>query len=167
VLIGGAVAFNFMRSLGLETGKSLVDEQSIELAGKLLQKYSKKIVLPVDFVGKDGSIKRYDCMTKTFIGLDIGPQSIKLFQASLSNAKTVFWNGPLGMFEVKPFDKSTNQLAKYISDNSIKTIVGGGDTAAAILKNKHAKMYHVSTGGGASLEFIEKGKLPSIEILKR
>lgn len=166
VFLAGAVVFNFLRAKGFETGASLVDEKSIEIAKKLL-KYEDKIIYPLDFVGLvNGNLKTFNfsSIAKNFIGYDIGPKSINLFEKELANAKTIFWNGPLGMFEQKPFDKSTKVLGKYLSGLKNKTIVGGGDTAAAL---KNFKFYHSSTGGGAALEFIEKGSLPALKWIKK
>ncbi|MFT4326196.1 MAG: phosphoglycerate kinase [Candidatus Woesearchaeota archaeon] len=169
VLIGGAVAFSFLKAKGFEVGKSLCDDP--ETAKKLLKQYSKKIVLPVDIVGTyRKQLRVYDVasMTKEFIGLDIGPESVALFSSYLDKSSLVFWNGPTGKFEEKPFDQSTKALAKHIAKQNIKTVVGGGDTAYAISKTRYSKdMYHISTGGGASLAFIEKGKLDAISLVKQ
>lgn len=166
IILGGAIVFNFLRAKGFETGKSLIDENSITLAKKLL-KYENKLIFPVDFVGTEkNKLKKYDFdnMPKEFIGFDVGPKSISLFKKELKKAKTILWNGPLGMFEKKPFDKATTSVAKFLSKQKVKTIVGGGDTAAAV---KGVKLYHISTGGGASLEFIEKSTLPALKWVKK
>ena len=168
-LIGGAVAFSFLKSEGLEIGKSLC--KNPDLAKKILKKYNKKILLPVDFHGMNKGKRMYtdfDKMDKDFCGYDIGPKTVKLFEEELKNSEMVLWNGPLGMFEKKPYDQGTNNIAKTLVKNKIKTIIGGGDTALAIKKSGTSKeFYHISTGGGASLEFIEKGNLPSIKLIKK
>ncbi len=177
LIIGGGMVFTFYKAMGLEVGKSLLEKDYVSLAFELLQKAKEKnipIILPSDVVVSDG-IENY---TKTkvvektqipedMMGVDIGPASIKLFADELKNAKTIFWNGPLGVFEVDEFAKGTFEIAKVIANlkDSIK-IIGGGDSAAAVKKaGLESKMTHISTGGGASLEFIEGKKLPGIEVL--
>lgn len=169
LIIAGAAEFTFFKSFNLEIGKSLYEENLIKEANQIYKKYSNKIIFPVDFNGKtkDGKIilnMSFDTIPKEMICLDVGKQSTKLFKAVLKDAKTIIWNGPLGVFEEKPFDKSTNDLAKYISNLKAKTIICGGDTASAVKKYKFT---HVSTGGGASLELLSGKKLPAIEVLKK
>lgn len=173
-LIGGAVVFTFLKSQGFEVGKSLVEEESISTAKKILEEYEDKIILPVDIVVADR--KAEDAVTKVvgisempadMIGLDIGPETVEFFRNELKKAKTVIWNGPLGMFEIDKFAKGSLEIAKFLAKSRAKTIVGGGDTAAAIEKfGLEKKMTHVSTGGGASLEFLEGKKLSGIAALE-
>lgn len=177
LLIGGGVAFTFLKASGFEVGKSLVDEESLDSALKILKEYPEKIVLPVDFVANnklDSTTKpvivEVDNIPKLKACFDIGPKSVKLFKAVLESSKTVVWNGPLGVFEVKPYDKGTNEIAKYLGERNkmrkTSVIVGGGDTADAV--DKYSKNFtHVSTGGGASLELLSGQKLPAINALER
>lgn len=186
LILGGGVVFTFLKAGGIEVGKSLVEEEMVEEAKKLLAKYSKKIIFPTDFVGSTpAQLKKWSTFSaaekkekiklvpvekipKSFACYDVGPQSLKLFKAVLSNSKTVIWNGPLGLFEVKPYNKATNDLVKFIAESSLVSIVGGGDTASAVRKTKYAnKFSHISTGGGASLELLAGNKLPAIEVLKQ
>ncbi|MBN1175131.1 phosphoglycerate kinase [Candidatus Woesearchaeota archaeon] len=185
LILGGGVVFTFLKAGGIEVGKSLVEEEMVETAKQLLKKYSSKIVFPVDFVGTTpAKLKKLDSLStlekkqsirtvsvenisKSIACYDVGPKTVKLFSAVINSSKTVVWNGPLGMFEVKPFDKSTKQLANYISKHNKKCIVCGGDTVAStsgVLKS--GKLVHISTGGGASLELLAGNKLPAVEVLK-
>ncbi|MEM4240355.1 MAG: phosphoglycerate kinase, partial [Candidatus Woesearchaeota archaeon] len=175
VLVGGAMMFTFLKALGRNVGKSRVEQDKINEAGKILRKFGKKIVLPVDVVVGDkadlkakSEVVSCDAMPKSMIGLDIGPKTIKLFENGLKKSRTVVWNGPMGMFELAKFAKGTSEIAKFIAKLKAVTIVGGGDTAAAVQKLGLARMFsHVSTGGGASLEFLEGKKLPGIAALER
>lgn len=185
VILGGGVVFTFLKAGNIEIGKSLVEEEMVVEAKKLLKKYSHKLIFPMDFVGstpakfakwnyyssneKKTFLKTVsvESIPKSIACYDVGPKSVKLFKAVLSNAKTVIWNGPLGVFEIKPYDKSTNNLIKFIAESKLVSIVGGGDTASAIRKTKFVnKFTHISTGGGASLQLLAGVKLPAIEILK-
>ena len=185
LILGGGVVFTFLKAGGIEVGKSLVEEEMIETAKGLLKKYSDKIVFPVDFVGMTPArLKKWETLNatekkeslktvpvekipKSIACYDVGPQSVKLFGAVIEQSKTVIWNGPLGMFEVKPFDRATKKLAKYIAENNKRCIVCGGDTVAStkgiLISNKFV---HVSTGGGASLTLLSGAKLPAVEVLK-
>lgn len=167
LLIGGAMMFTFLKAQDLEIGTSLVEDDKIELAKELLQ--NPKIVLPVDTViAKDPRSESKTVLTqhipKDQIGLDIGADTIKLFETILKDAKTIFWNGPLGMFEIDKFAEGTNKIAEIISKSKATSIIGGGETAAAA---KRFKFTHISTGGGASLEFIQNKKLPGIKALEK
>lgn len=185
VILGGAVVFTFLKAMDIEIGKSLVEDEMVLEAKKILKKYSKKLVFPTDFLvaspskfktfeklkiserNKFVDIVSFDQIPKTKAGYDVGPKSMKLFKAVLNGAKTIIWNGPLGLFEMKPFDKSTNELMKFISLHKAFTLVCGGDTASAVRKTKYAfAINHISTGGGASLELLGGSKLPAIEVLK-
>ncbi len=185
VILGGAVIFTFYRAMGIEIGKSLVEEEMIPEAKKILKLYGKKIVFPTDIVvASPSKLKMFDKLSltekKKFVervdfdqipknkaGYDVGTKSTKLFKAVLKNSRTVIWNGPLGLFEIKPFDKSTNELTKFLTEQNLTTIVCGGDTASAVRKTKYAdKITHISTGGGASLELLGGKELPALKVLK-
>ena len=177
LIIGGAMAYTFFRAQGYSTGKSLVEEDKIDLAKELLAKAEAKgvkLLLPVDTkCGKEFSEDTETLVVKSneipddWEGFDIGPESIELYKSVLAEAKTVLWNGPVGVFELKPFAVGTNAIAEYLAElKDCKTIIGGGDSAAAVTKAGLAdKMTHISTGGGASLEFIEGKVLPGIECI--
>ena len=175
LIIGGAMAYTFLKAQGREIGKSLCEEDKIELAKSLLQKAEEKgvkLMLPVDNVvakeaNENAETKVVTEIEAEYAGFDIGPATIEEYTKELENAKTVIWNGPLGMFEINQFAKGTMTIAEKIADIEAITIIGGGDSAAAIEKAGLAeKMSHVSTGGGASLEFLEGKKLPGIECLQ-
>ncbi len=172
LLLGGLVAFTFLKAQGYEVGLTRVETSKLRTAKALLKKYPNKIILPLDVKVSLNSLTKFKTVKinnipKNLIGYDIGPDSVKLFLKELKKAKTVFWNGPLGFYENKNYKSSTNQIAKFLSKNpkKIKTIIGGGDTANAI-RTLEKKFYHVSTGGGASLEFISEKKLPAIKALE-
>lgn len=172
LLIGGAMIFTFYKAQGKNIGSSKLEEEYVDLANKLLQ--NKKIVLPVDVVAADkfdanANSKVVDVgnIPNGWMGLDIGPRTIEVYKEILKNAKTVVWSGPLGVFEFDKFANGTRQIAEFLSTLRAVTIVGGGDSAAAVGKFGYAdKLTHVSTGGGASLEFFEGKKLPGIEALE-
>ncbi|MCX5705943.1 MAG: phosphoglycerate kinase [Candidatus Omnitrophica bacterium] len=175
IIIGGGMAYTFLKAQGKQIGNSKLEKDKIDLAKGLLDKavsLNKEIVLPVDHVVVD----TVDPNAKTEIvgemipegkiAVDIGPKTIKLFEDKLSAAKTIVWNGPVGIFEMDAFSKGTQEIAKFISTLKATTIIGGGDTAAAVAKFKlEDKMTHVSTGGGASLEFLEGKVLPGVAAL--
>ena len=174
LLIGGAMAFTFLKSLGKEVGRSLVEDDYLDVARELLS--SGKIVLPVDVVVTD-DIKNpkviktvsVDEMPPDLIGADIGPETVNLFSQRLEKAKTVFWNGPMGVFEVDQFAKGSEGIAHALAElRDALTVVGGGDSAACVRKLGYEdKVSFVSTGGGATLKFLERdGKLPVLELLK-
>ena len=174
ILIGGGMAFTFLKAEGYEIGKSLLDEENIDFCKKVIKKYKDKIVLPVDFAvtneytnDEKYRLKSIDNISKDEMGLDIGEETVSLFESILKDAKIVIWNGPLGVYEFSKYKVGTDKLLKYIVDNNIKTILGGGDiVAAATTANLKDKVYHASTGGGATLEYLEGKKLPGIEIIK-
>ena len=175
LIVGGAMAYTFYRAKGLPTGKSLVEEDKVELAKDILvraQAAKVKLLLPVDNVIAD----KFDAAAKTkvvgdriddgWMALDIGPQSAKLFADEVRKAKTVVWNGPMGCFEMKPFAAGTTAIAKAIAETKCLSIVGGGDSVSAVNQSGLAdKMTHISTGGGASLEFLEGKQLPGVVAL--
>ena len=172
LLIGGAMIFTFFKAQGKNVGNSKMEAEYTDLAKKLLQ--NKKITLPVDVVVADkfdadanSKVVYVDNIPNDWIGLDIGPKTIENYKEILKNAKTVVWSGPLGVFELEKFANGTKEIAKFLSTLKAATIVGGGDTAAAVEKFSYAgKLTHVSTGGGASLKFFEGKKLPGIEALE-
>ncbi|MBI1368241.1 MAG: phosphoglycerate kinase [Planctomycetes bacterium] len=173
VIIGGAMAYTFSLAQGGKVGKSLVEKDKVELAKELIAKGGPKLVLPVDTHAGDAF--KGDCNKKIvkagqipddYEGLDIGPESAKLFASIVKSAKTVVWNGPMGVFEMPPFDAGTKAVAQAIADSDSVSIIGGGDSAAAIEQLGFAdQVSHVSTGGGASLEMLEGRKFESVEIL--
>jgi phosphoglycerate kinase len=173
LLIGGGMAYTFFKALGYETGKSLVEEDKVTLAGKLMDAGKGKILLPFDHVV--ASAFQADAETKTlpstetpegWMGLDIGPQTVAAFRHEIEKAALVLWNGPMGVFEMKPFSAGTFAVAKALADSKATTIVGGGDSVAAISESGLMdRITHVSTGGGASLEFLGGDALPGVECL--
>ena len=174
ILIGGGMAFTFLKAQEKEIGKSLLDKENIDFCKKILKKYNNKIILPIDFAvtkeyTNEGTyqIKKIEDFEKDEMGLDIGDESRKLFEENLKDAEIVIWNGPLGVYEFEEYKKNTNEILKYLVDNNIKTILGGGDiVAAATTSGYKEKVYHASTGGGATLEYLEGKKLPGIEAIK-
>ncbi len=177
LIIGGAMAYTFFKAQGYEVGNSICELDKLDLALELMEKAKKngvKLMLPVDTkIGKefkpDTESKIVKCteIPAEWEGYDIGPETIAMYKEELKNAKTIVWNGPLGLFEFDQFAIGTNEIAKTLADVSAITIIGGGDSAAAIEKaGLSDKMTHISTGGGASLEFLEGKKLPGIECLQ-
>jgi phosphoglycerate kinase len=176
LLIGGAMAYTFLRAQGQETGKSLVEEDKLSLATELLKLAKERkvtMLLPSDHVVADKP--EAGSPTETVagnipqgkMGLDIGPETIDTFKKEIEKARTVFWNGPLGLFEVKPFDAGTLAIAAALAESSAVSIVGGGDSVAAVKRSGLAdQISHVSTGGGASLEFLEGKTLPGLAALE-
>jgi phosphoglycerate kinase len=176
LLIGGAMACTFFKAMGLETGKSLVEADRVEMAKALLARAGDKLVLPDDALvapslddAKSAKAESRDAIASDQAMFDIGPKSAKRFADEIARAKTVLWNGPMGVFEKPPFDGGTKAVAQALADSTSKgatTIVGGGDSAAAVEQLGLAdKMSHVSTGGGASLEFLEGKELPGVAAL--
>lgn len=174
-VIGGAMAYTFLKAMGLPVGKSLVETDKLKYAKEMIARIEardKTLLLPVDHVVttslKDASKAR---VTKTIgedeYAVDIGPQTIRNYSAALKEANTIFWNGPMGIFETKEFSKGTFGIAEAIAESKGTKIVGGGDSAAAAEASGFAdKMTHISTGGGASLEYLQGDKLPGLEILR-
>ncbi len=176
LLIGGAMAYTFLRARGESTGKSLVEEDKIDLAKELLAEAGGKLMLPVDHVvaselkaGAENEVS--DRVPDGKMGLDIGPKTIANYEAVVAGAKTIIWNGPMGVFEMPPFDKGTVALAKAVAAASVAgaiSVVGGGDSEKAIKSAGVAdKISHVSTGGGASLEFLAGIELPGVAALEQ
>ncbi|MDD5409642.1 MAG: phosphoglycerate kinase, partial [Candidatus Omnitrophica bacterium] len=175
IIVGGGMAYTFLKAQGKQIGNSKLEKEKLETAKAILDKakqLNKEILLPVDNIIVDN----IDANAKTEIAgenipdgkiaVDIGPKTIKLFEDKLRSAKTIVWNGPMGIFEMDAFSKGTRELAGFIGSLKCISIIGGGDTAAAIAKFKlEDKMSHISTGGGASLEFLEGKNLPGIAAL--
>lgn len=174
ILIGGGMAFTFLKAEGYEIGTSLLDQESLDFCTKVLKEHPDKIILPVDFqtsteYSNDTESKNKDITEFEYneMGLDIGEKTIKLFEKHLIDAKMVVWNGPLGVYEFTKYQTGTKEILKYLVDNNIKVILGGGDiVAAASTLGYKDKVYHASTGGGATLEYLEGKKLPGIEVIK-
>jgi phosphoglycerate kinase len=175
IIIGGGMAYTFLKAQGKTIGKSKLEQDKLELAGEILRKAAelkKEILLPVDNLVVDtidASAKIEICgenIPEGKIAVDIGPKTMQLFVSKLRTAKTILWNGPLGIFEMDPFSKGTRGVAEFISGLDAVTIIGGGDTAAAVSKFRmENRMTHISTGGGASLEFLEGKELPGLAAL--
>lgn len=173
VLIGGAMAYTFSLAKGGQVGKSLVEKDKVDLAKELIQIGGSKLVLPVDT--HCGDAFNSNCNKKVvnageipdgFEGLDIGPKTAKYYAELVSSAKTVVWNGPMGVFEMPPFDEGTRAVAEAIANSSATSIIGGGDSAAAVQQLGFAdRVSHVSTGGGASLSMLEGEKFAAVELL--
>lgn len=177
LIIGGGMAYTFFKAQGYEIGTSILDADNIELAKELLAEAEKtgvKILLPVDAVcakefknDTEFAVYTKENMPKDRMGMDIGPESVKLFTEAVKNAKTVVWNGPMGVFEMPNFENGTKKVAEALAESDAVTIIGGGDSAAACeqfgLKDK---MTHISTGGGASLEFLEGKVLPGVAVIE-
>lgn len=176
VLIGGAMSFTFLKAQGVNVGTSIVDEKSLELAKGILEKAKeegKKLILPVDVAvstnyspNSKARFCKIENIPENYMGLDIGPRTIKIFKQKIKEAKTIIWNGPMGVFEFPEFAAGTYQVAKAISKNKGLTIVGGGDTVAAVkLYKLSKKISHISTGGGATLALLEGAELPGYDAL--
>jgi phosphoglycerate kinase len=173
LLIGGAMAYTFLRARGEGTGKSLVEEDKIDLARSLMQQAGSKLLLPVDHVVasefKAGAASQtVDRIPDGQMGLDIGPKTIQAYTQAIAGAKTIIWNGPMGVFEMPPFDHGTVALAKAVAASGAISVVGGGDSEKAIKAAGVAdQISHISTGGGASLEFLAGIELPGVAALDR
>jgi len=175
ILIGGAMAYTFFRAKKIGTGKSLVEADKIDLAAELLTRAAAKGValeLPVDHVvatGLDASESQIVAIDRTpdgLMGLDIGPETVKHYSEILARARTIVWNGPMGVFENPMFAKGTFGIARAVAESKAFSIIGGGDSAAAVAQSgMESKITHISTGGGASLEFLSGQKLPGVEAL--
>lgn len=176
MLIGGGMMFTFLKAKGGQIGNSLVEEEQVEYACTLLEDYGEKLILPRDTIAANQFSA--DAATQVvpawqipegWMGLDIGPQTAEVYTEALADAKTVFWNGPMGVFEFPAFAGGTNQIAKAVADlqHSAYTVIGGGDSVSAIHKSGQAsRVDHISTGGGAGLELLEGQVLPGVEAMK-
>ena len=175
IIIGGAMAYTFLKAKGIEVGKSLVEDDQLDFAKKCLKKGKEKLILPLDHV-VSFDMESDECMPSInenipdmFYGFDIGPKTRKYFDSELANAKVVFWNGPMGVFENELYAEGTKKICESIANlENTFSVIGGGDSAAAAKQLGYKdKFSHVSTGGGASLEMIENdGVLPGIEIIQ-
>ena len=177
LIIGGGMAYTFFKAQGYSIGTSLLDEEGLELANDILKLAKEKgvnFLLPIDVVAGDEfandtphDVYPVDSIPDNRMGLDIGPETIKLFTDTLKTAKTVVWNGPVGVFEMDTFAVGTKAIAECLAEIDATTVIGGGDSAAAVAKFGLAdKMTHISTGGGASLEFLEGKELPGIAVIE-
>ncbi len=177
LIIGGGMAYTFFKAMGYEIGKSLLDEESLELSGAIMRQAEEKgvkLLLPVDTAcaaefsnDSEKVICDRDKIPADLMGMDIGPKSMELFAEAIASAKTVVWNGPCGVFEMPNFADGTKAVAKALAESDAVTIIGGGDSAAAVEQFGFAdKMTHISTGGGASLEYLEGKQLPGIACLE-
>ena len=176
LIVGGAMAYTFLKAQGHSVGASLCEDDKLDLAKEILEKAGEKgvrFLLPVDHVGAEKFDESAEAVAvpgadipEGLMGMDIGPETVKLYSEALSGAGTVVWNGPMGVFEFKQFAEGTLAVAKAIADSNAVSIIGGGDSVAAVTKLGFAdKMTHISTGGGASLEFLEGKELPGIAVL--
>ena len=173
LVIGGAMAFTFLKAKGINTGKSLVEDEYLDFCRDIINKYNDKLVLPVDVLvskeisDKEFSNKMINELNNDDIGLDLGYTTIDTVKEILDNSKTVFWNGPLGYYEIDAYFNATKSLLEYLTTKNIKTILGGGDIVACATKlGIEDKIYHISTGGGATLEYLEGEELPGLKIIK-
>jgi phosphoglycerate kinase len=173
LLIGGAMCFTFFKARGLETGNSLVEDECLEASKHLMDEAGERLVLPVDVVAaeemeEDASSKvvKVEDFPRGSIGLDIGPETVEKFGGYVADSKTVFWNGPMGVFEMDAFAKGTEGVARAIAKSGAVSIIGGGDSVAAVRKlGLEDNMSFISTGGGASLEYVEGRELPGVAVL--
>ena len=173
LLIGGAMGFTFFEALGYEIGDSLVEDDYLEEAKRLMEEAGDRLVLPVDVVvaeameeGAESETVAVDGIPPGKMGLDIGPETVDLFEGHISGASTIFWNGPMGVFEIDDFAKGTEGVARAVAESGATSVVGGGDSVAAVNKlGLEGRMSHISTGGGAALEYVEGKELPGIAVL--
>ena len=174
LLIGGGMAFTFLSADGYSVGNSLLDQDSVSYCKDLIEKYKEKLILPLDVVCSKNMDENSPSLVKDMneidfdeMGLDIGPKTVELYKKYIKDAEIVFWNGPFGVYEIKKYSKGTNQLLQYLKDENIKTILGGGDIVAVAENLKITDdLYHVSTGGGASLEYLEGKELPGLKAIE-
>lgn len=174
ILIGGGMAFTFLKAEGYQIGSSLLDEENIEFCKRITTEYPNKIILPVDVAvtteyteNEPYKVKDINEIDYNEMGLDIGPKTEQLFENYLKDSKIAVWNGPLGVYEFTKYKQGTDHLLQYVVDNNIKIILGGGDIVAAASQSGYKdKVYHASTGGGATLEYLEGKTLPGLEAIK-
>ena len=178
IIIGGGMCYTFLKAQGYNVEKSMVEDDMVDTSKKLLEEYGDKIVLPVDLVWADKfdkdaekKIADLDNPPAGWLSLDVGPETVKKYAEALSTAKTIFWNGPMGVFEFEKFSDGTRGVAEAIiaaTDNGAFSVVGGGDSAASVrmLGLREDGFSHISTGGGASLELLEGKDLPGIKVLE-
>ncbi len=173
LLIGGAMCFTFFKAQGYEVGASLVEDDYLDEAKRLMEKAGDRLVLPRDVVVAERMEE--DAKTRTvgveeipagWMGLDVGPDTVEFFEEQITGAQTIFWNGPMGVFEMDAFAKGTEGVAKAVAESDATSVIGGGDSVAAVNKlGLEDEMSHISTGGGASLEYIEGKELPGVAVL--
>ncbi|MDF2865493.1 MAG: pgk [Clostridia bacterium] len=177
IIVGGAMSYTFQKSMGHKIGKSLVEDDKLEIAAEIMKKAEEKgvkFILPIDNIAANEISENAIAETVSstdipdeLMGVDIGEKTIELFKSEIQKAGTIVWNGPVGVFEIEKFSNGTRQIAMALANSEAITIIGGGDSAAAVEEfGVEDKMTHVSTGGGASLEFMEGKKLPGIEALE-
>lgn len=177
LIIGGGMSYTFFKAMGYEIGTSILDEESIDLAGELMKKAEDagvQLLLPVDTVcakefsnDSEKAVFDRDSIPADMMGMDIGPKTVELYKECISKAKTIVWNGPAGVFEMPSFEAGTKAIAQALAESNATTVIGGGDSAAAVEQFGFAdKMTHISTGGGASLEFLEGKELPGVACLE-
>ena len=177
LIIGGGMSYTFFKAMGYEIGTSILDEESIDLAGELMKKAEVagvQLLLPVDTVcarefsnDSEKAVFDRDSIPEDMMGMDIGPKTVELYKECISKAKTIVWNGPAGVFEMPSFEAGTKAIAQALAESDATTVIGGGDSAAAVEQFGLAdKMTHISTGGGASLEFLEGKELPGVACLE-
>jgi phosphoglycerate kinase len=177
MIVGGAMAYTFLAAQGVATGSSLVEKDKIKFAAELMERAKgrgKKILLPVDHkitlnIKDTASLQvtTTSSIPDGWMGVDIGPRTIQLYSEEIKRAKTIFWNGPMGVFETPAFSEGTFAVALAITESNAVSVVGGGDSAAAAHASGLAEKFtHISTGGGASLEFLQGDKLPGVEVLR-
>ena len=177
ILIGGGMSYTFVKAIGGAVGNSIVDNTKLELAKEILDKAKEKgvkVILPIDNIGakefsEDADSKRFmsGFFDESYQGMDIGPKTIKMFKRAIKKAKTIVWNGPLGVYEYDRFRKGTNKIANYVAKSKAVSLIGGGDSIAAIQNLGYAKkITHLSTGGGASLTLLQGKKLPCVEVIE-
>jgi phosphoglycerate kinase len=173
LLVGGAMCFTFFKALGYEIGNSLVEDDYLEEARRLMGEADERLILPVDVVVADAMEEDAESETVPVdgipagrLGLDIGHDTVALFERHIYGARTIFWNGPMGVFEIDAFAKGTEGVAKAVAESDATSVVGGGDSVAAVNKlGLEEQMSHISTGGGASLEYVEGKELPGVAVL--
>jgi phosphoglycerate kinase len=173
LLVGGAMCFTFFKALGYEIGNSLVEDDYLEEARRLMGEADERLILPVDVVvadamedGVETETVPVDTIPEGQLGLDIGHDTVALFERHIADARTIFWNGPMGVFEIDAFARGTEGVAKAVADSGATSVVGGGDSVAAVNKlGLEDEMSHISTGGGASLEYVEGKELPGVAVL--
>ena len=173
LLVGGAMCFTFFKAQGYEIGDSLVEDDYLEEARRLMGEADERLILPVDVVVADAMEEDaesetvpVDAIPSGKMGLDIGHETVALFEGHISDASTIFWNGPMGVFEIDAFAKGTEGVARAVADSDATSVVGGGDSVAAVNKlGLEDQMSHISTGGGASLEYVEGKELPGVAVL--
>ena len=166
LIIGGAMSFTFLKAKGINTGKSIVDVENISFCKDMLDKYSNKILLPIDVINENSENIKIDNIEND-IGYDIGVETTKLYCDKIKSAKRIIINGPMGLFEQKEYANGTKNIYKCITDNNIKTIIGGGDSASSAKNLGFSNsFYHISTGGGATLEYLSGIELPGIAVIE-